>query len=44
MRIKIEINNKFYIGLKGEIKKKNQFSKWKKKTNQKNEEQDWYKK
>jgi hypothetical protein len=27
MRIKIKIQNKFYIGLKGEILKKNQFSK-----------------
>ena len=43
IRIKIEIQNKFYIELKGEIKKKNQFSKWTKK-NQKNEDQDWHKK
>ena len=27
MRIKIRIQNKFYIWLKGEIEKKNQFSK-----------------
>jgi hypothetical protein len=37
IRIKIEIQNKFYIWLKGEIKKKNKFSKRMKK-NQKNED------
>jgi hypothetical protein len=31
MRIKIEIQNKFYIGLKCGIKKKNQFDRWTKK-------------
>jgi hypothetical protein len=31
IRIKIEIKNKFYIGFKGEIEKKNQFSKMTKK-------------
>jgi hypothetical protein len=37
MRIKIEKQNKFLICLKGEVKKKNQFSKRKK--NQKNKDQ-----
>jgi hypothetical protein len=32
MRIKIEKQNKFYIWLKGEIEKKNQFSKMIKKS------------
>ena len=41
MMIKIEKINKFYIWLKGEIEKKNQFSKRIK--NQKNEDQIWKK-
>jgi hypothetical protein len=36
--IKIKIQSKFYIWMKGEIKKKNQFSK-RTPTNQKNEDQ-----
>ena len=43
MMIKIEIQNKFYIWMKGEIKKKNQFSK-RTQTNKKNEDQNWHKK
>jgi hypothetical protein len=38
MMIKIKIQSKFYIWMKGEIKKKNQFSK-RTPTNQKNEDQ-----
>jgi hypothetical protein len=41
MMIKIEKINKFYIWLKGEIEKKNQFRKRTK--NQKNEDQIWKK-
>jgi hypothetical protein len=37
--IKIEIQNKFDIWLKGEIEKKDQFNKRLKKQNQKNEDQ-----
>jgi hypothetical protein len=37
IKIKIQIPNKFYILLKGEIEKKNQFNKIKK--NQKNKDQ-----
>ena len=43
MRIKIRIQNKFYIWLKGEIEKKNQSSKRSQKNNQKKEDQNWYK-
>jgi len=43
MMIKIKIQSKFYIWMKGEIKKKNQFSK-RTPTNQKNEDQIWHKK
>jgi hypothetical protein len=40
MRIKIEIQNKFYLWLKEEIEKKNKFNKkFKKKNNSKNEDQ-----
>jgi hypothetical protein len=42
MMIKIKIQNKYYIWLKGEIENKNQFSKRIQK-NQKNEGQNWYK-
>jgi hypothetical protein len=38
MRIKIRIQNKFYIWLKGEIEKKNQSSKRSQKNNQKKED------
>jgi len=43
MRIKIEEQDKFYIWLKGEIEKKNQFSKRTKNT-QKNKDKNWHKK
>jgi len=42
MGIIIEIQNKFYLWLKGEIKKKNQFNKKDlKNKNKKNEDQNW---
>jgi hypothetical protein len=43
MRIKIEKQDKFYIWLKGEIEKKNQFIKRTKNT-QKNKDKNWHKK
>jgi len=44
MRIKIEIQNKFYIWMKCEIAKKNKFNKRTIKNNQKNENQNRLKK
>jgi len=44
MRIKIEIPNKFYLWLKGEIEKKNQSTERNKKTKQINKDQNWNKK
>ena len=43
MRIKIKIQNEFYIWLNDDIEKTNQFSKRTQK-NQKNKNQNWYKK
>jgi len=44
MKIKIEMQNKFYIWLKGKIESKNQISKRTEKINQKSEDQNWQKK